>query len=74
MPEEESAAFAVVTLIAWFFFPPIGLIMNIVGLVTGPKQGCFWWMFIVLFLVPGALCVLFLVFFFVLGVGMAATA
>jgi Tfp pilus assembly protein PilE len=39
--QPESVWFAVLTLILWIFIPPVGFILNIVGLFTGPRRGCF---------------------------------
>jgi hypothetical protein len=33
--------FAILTVVAYLVMPPVGLIMNVVGLFTGPKRGCF---------------------------------
>ena len=38
---EESVAFAVVTLLFYIFVYPVGLLLNLVGLLTGPRRGCF---------------------------------
>ena len=40
--------FAIITLILYVVWP-IGAILNIIGLFTGPKRGCFVAMFIVCF-------------------------
>jgi hypothetical protein len=40
-----SMAFAVVTLIFYLLIFPVGLLLNMVGLFTGPRRGCFAAMF-----------------------------
>ncbi|MFW6162989.1 MAG: hypothetical protein ACODAJ_09485 [Planctomycetota bacterium] len=57
----ESPMFAVVTLLCYIFVYPVGVILNIVGLFTGPKRGCFVAMFLVGFLLPMAILVLLVV-------------
>jgi len=47
---DESIAFAIITLICWFLLPPLALILNIIGLFTGPRRGCFFWMLFVIML------------------------
>jgi hypothetical protein len=37
----ESKTFAIVTCVLWFFLPPVAFILNIIGLITGPRRGCF---------------------------------
>lgn len=49
---EESVLFAVITLICYFFIYPAALILNIVGLLTGPQRGCFWGMFFLFVALP----------------------
>jgi hypothetical protein len=39
--QPESPTFAVVTLLLYIFVYPIGLLLNFVGLLTGPRRGCF---------------------------------
>lgn len=51
-PQEESVTFAVVTLLFWIFLAPVGLLLNLVGLLTGPKRGCFFSMFFLFVLLP----------------------
>ena len=55
--ENESVLFAVITLIFWILFAPIGFILNIVGLFTGPRRGCFGLMFFIFFTIPVVLIV-----------------
>lgn len=52
IPREESVAFAVVTLLLYIFVYPVGLLLNLIGLLTGPRRGCFTSMFLVFFLIP----------------------
>jgi len=47
-----SVAFAVVTLLFYIFFYPVGLLLNVIGLFTGPRKGCFGALLIVFFLIP----------------------
>jgi hypothetical protein len=51
-PCEESVAFAVVTLLFWIFLAPVGLILNLVGLLTGPRRGCFLSMLMFFVIIP----------------------
>ena len=48
----QSPVFAIITLICWLFIAPVGLILNIIGLITGPCRGCFVSMLIFFILVP----------------------
>jgi hypothetical protein len=48
----ESPMFAVVTLLCYIFAYPVGVLLNIIGLFTGPKRGCFVAMIFVCFLLP----------------------
>ncbi len=50
--KEESNTFAVITLVMYLFFYVPGLILNVVGLITGPKRGCFFAMFLLFFIIP----------------------
>ena len=50
--QPESVAFAVVTLLFWIFLAPIGFLLNIVGLFTGPKRGCFVSMLMLFVVLP----------------------
>lgn len=56
----ESPMFAVVTLLCYIFVYPVGLILNVVGLFTGPKRGCFVAMLLVFFVLPLIILVLLL--------------
>jgi hypothetical protein len=49
--QKESSTFAVVTLLCLIFLYPVGFVLNVVGLFTGPRRGCFLAMFI-LFVLP----------------------
>jgi hypothetical protein len=49
---QPSVAFAVVTAVLWFLIPPIGLLLNLIGLFTGPRRGCFLIMFLVFVILP----------------------
>lgn len=54
----ESSTFAVITLILYLFTPLgfvsgfIAFIMNIIGMISGPKKGCFVQMFIFFVVIP----------------------
>lgn len=37
----DSVAFAVIALVCIFVWPPIGFLLCLVGLFTGPRKGCF---------------------------------
>ena len=50
--KEESVAFAVVTLLFYIFLFPVGLLLNLVGLITGPKKGCFGMMILLFIVLP----------------------
>lgn len=50
--KEESVTFAVVTLLVYIFLFPLGLVLNLVGLLTGPRRGCFGAMFFTFILLP----------------------
>lgn len=54
----ETVTFAVVTLIFLLLLFPVGFILNLVGLVTGPKRGCFLAMLLAVS-IPGLLIFLF---------------
>ena len=46
MNRRGSPAFAIVTLVLLFFVFPVGLLLTIIGLFTGPRRGCFLAMFL----------------------------
>ncbi len=48
----ESVAFAVVTLLFYIFVFPVGLLLNLVGLLTGPRRGCFVVMALLFIVLP----------------------
>ena len=52
VPKEESVAFAVVTLLLYIFVYPLGLLLNLVGLLTGPRRGCFLTMILLFVVLP----------------------
>ena len=37
----ESSTFAVITLVCYLFIYPLGFLLNLVGVLTGPRRGCF---------------------------------
>lgn len=51
----ESNTFAVVTLIFYLFIYPIGFLLNLVGLLTGPRRGCFLSLLLFFVVLPVAL-------------------
>lgn len=55
---EESVAFAVVTLLFYVFVYPVGLLLNLVGLLTGPRRGCFVAMALLFIFLPLGLMVM----------------
>ena len=52
VPQEQSVTFAVVTLLLYIFLYPIGLILNLVGLITGPRRGCFLTLLLLFVILP----------------------
>jgi len=48
----ESVAFAVVALICFLIWYPIGFILSLVGVFTGPRKGCFGALLAVFVLLP----------------------
>jgi hypothetical protein len=54
VPPKGSAAFAIVTLVFYLFIitHPIAAIMNLVGIFTGPRRGCFVMLFFVFWILP----------------------
>ena len=50
--KEESVLFAVITFIFYILVYPLGVLLNLIGLFTGPKKGCFGAMFLLLCLMP----------------------
>ncbi len=53
--QDDSVLFPVMTLICYFVFFPLGILLNIIGLFTGPKRGCFAIM-LFLVLLPALIC------------------
>ena len=47
----------------WFVFWPAALVMTIVGMITGPKKGCFVWMAAVFIGLP----ILLFILLFIIG-------
>lgn len=39
--KQGSVAFAIVATLFYIFLYPVGLILNFIGLITGPRRGCF---------------------------------
>lgn len=48
----ESKTFAVITLILYIFLWPVGLFLNLIGLLTGPNRGCFVQLLIICAVIP----------------------
>jgi hypothetical protein len=48
--KEDTVLFPVLTLVCYFFFFPLGFLLNVIGLFTGPKRGCFVALMIVVLL------------------------
>lgn len=48
----DDPTFAIITLLLYLFVYPVGVILNVIGLFTGPKRGCFMWMLIVFVGIP----------------------
>ena len=63
----ESSTFAWLTLVAYFFCWPVAAVMNLIGLLTGPKRGCFLAMFLLL-LIPSTICIVIMVILAATGV------
>jgi hypothetical protein len=63
----ESPAFAVITLILYLFTPLggvsgiIAFLMNIIGLITGPKRGCFVQLFVFFIVIPTVIIIILLI-------------
>lgn len=55
---DETVVFAVITLLFYLFIYPVGFLLNLVGLMTGPKRGCFVQMFVVFVVLPIILIVI----------------
>jgi hypothetical protein len=53
--QNPSVVFAVITLIAYLFIYPLGFLLNVVGLFTGPRRGCFTAMLLFFVALPAAL-------------------
>lgn len=64
MQNDNSIVFPLITVIGYLITYPVGLVLNIIGLITGPRKGCFLSLFIVFFLLP--LCVILLIIVIVL--------
>ena len=48
----NSPAFAIITCICYIFVYPLGLLLNAIGLLTGPRRGCFSSLIIFFFIIP----------------------
>jgi hypothetical protein len=63
----ESPLFAIITLILYLFSPIGGIsgiiafFLNIVGLITGPKRGCFVQLLVFFVIIPGVIIIFLLV-------------
>lgn len=64
VPKQESSTFAILTLLGYIllFSYPLALLLNIIGMITGPKRGCFTQMFFVFFILPTVIIILLAVF------------
>lgn len=40
-PPPPSSAFAIITLVFYFVLFPVGALLNLIGILTGPRRGCF---------------------------------
>lgn len=60
--QAESVTFAVVTLLFYIFLYPVGFLLNIIGVFTGPKRGCFLSMLLLFVVVPTILTIVLFVF------------
>lgn len=58
--KEETLLFPLITLVCYLLFYPLGLLCNIVGLISGERRGCFWVLFLVFFGLPLGLLLLVL--------------
>jgi hypothetical protein len=52
--KDDSPTFAIVTLLLWIFVYPLGFLLNVIGLITGPRRGCFAAMLLVFIVLPVA--------------------
>jgi len=60
--QQESVVFAVITLLFYIFVYPVGALLNLIGLITGPNRGCFVSMLIFFLVLPAAaIAVLFMI-------------
>jgi hypothetical protein len=50
--QSDSAIFAVIALVCLFVWPPLGFILCLIGLFTGPRKGCFGAMIVLFILLP----------------------
>ncbi len=48
----RSTGFAWTTLAFLIFLYPVGLVLTLIGLCTGPRRGCFVWLLILGFVIP----------------------
>jgi len=48
----ESPTFAIITFVLYLFVFPLGALLNLIGLLTGPKRGCFLAMLLFFIVIP----------------------
>ena len=60
-PPKGSVTFAVITLVLYFLVWPVGAILNLIGLISGPRRGCFAAMFFLIF-IPSMIFIAILIF------------
>ena len=61
-PAREDMTLTILTLVFYIFMWPVGFVLNLVGLLAGPKRGCHFWMMVVFLLLPILAAVVFFVF------------
>ena len=49
---DDSPTFAIVTLVLWVTMAPVGMLLNLIGLITGPRRGCFAAMLLFFVILP----------------------
>ncbi len=59
---DKGLFFPIATLLCYIFLYPIGFILNIVGLFSGEKKGCFLSMFFTFFVLPLIAFLLFILY------------
>ena len=56
---DSGLLFPIISMLLYIFIYPIGLILNIIGLFSGKRKGCFVSLFIVFFVIPAIAAAIF---------------